>query len=287
MREIPCQEKVLDDSAGRVSYRIYGSTGPHILLLDGLLGGAELWQPLVGHFGDRYQFLHGAGFGSEDDDTQIASPAGHARNALRILDAEGVSTAAVLASAMGTLIALELVRLAPERVALLSLIGGGAHLRAGQTSESRLQASLFRFVVRRLSKLPEPLLQQGLSLLRGPEAYLWARRLRLLGSKADPELFARLLRKIAKRKVSSMVGTLALAQIHDASDVLPRVGVPVLVVAAGQDPLTSRGAMEQLVSEIPDAQYLLLSDAGHFALLDHADLLNLRLEKFLVEQDYR
>ena len=73
---------------------------------------------------------------------------------------------------------------------------------------------------------------------------------------------------------------------HDASDVLSEIDVPTLVIGGDRDPFTSRSALERLVNGIRGAEYLLLPGAGHFALLDHAQHVNLRIDKLLSERGY-
>jgi pimeloyl-ACP methyl ester carboxylesterase len=73
---------------------------------------------------------------------------------------------------------------------------------------------------------------------------------------------------------------------RDYSPVLSRVDVPVLVIGGDRDPFTSRASLEQVVHGVAGAEYLLLPGASHYALLDRAEHVNLRIEKFFGERGY-
>ena len=79
-------------------------------------------------------------------------------------------------------------------------------------------------------------------------------------------------------------GYFALARdllTHDASDLLERIDVPVLVVAGERDLFTPLARSRELASRIPDAELLILRQGSHAALVEQPELLALTLEKFL------
>ena len=64
------------------------------------------------------------------------------------------------------------------------------------------------------------------------------------------------------------------------------IDVPTLVIAGDRDPFSSRAAMERVVAAVPSAEYLVLPGATHFAPIECAEHLALRIEKFLGEHGY-
>lgn len=283
MRELPLREVGLPLGDASISYWVAGETGPVLLLCGGLMGGPELWRPLIGHFIGRCRLITWRYRGLLPAEGQPAAPPRHAQDALAILEAEGVDRACVIGWTLGAQIALEIYRQDPRKVTAMALLGGGARLAWGNRQEATFPGTTFPRLLRILQRLPEFALHRAVQLLRSPEVYPWARRMGLLGSKSDAEVFAAALRAFSQIPVDRALATLALAAPHDASSVLPLVTVPTLAVAAGRDPLSARGAVEQVVSEVRGAEYLVLPDATHFMLFDHADHLNLRLDKFLAE----
>lgn len=68
---------------------------------------------------------------------------------------------------------------------------------------------------------------------------------------------------------------------HSAYDVLPQISVPTLLVAADKDTFTPAWVVEDMHACIPKSEYFLIKEGTHTATIEHPDLLNLRVEKFL------
>jgi pimeloyl-ACP methyl ester carboxylesterase len=79
-------------------------------------------------------------------------------------------------------------------------------------------------------------------------------------------------------------GWFALARdlmTHDATDLLPEVRVPALVVAGERDLFTPMKRSEEMAAKIPGAQLLVLREGSHAGLVEQPELVALTLEKFL------
>ncbi len=289
MKSIQAEERsvVLPDG-GRLSYRVAGQGLP-VLLLNGLGGSWEAWAPLVAHFRDRYRFVFFdyRGLRRGQDGSGARSMGEHAFDASAVLDAEGVTRAAIVAWSMGVQVALELFRRTPSRVASLVLINGAARPAWARSANAGVTGRVLASGVSLLHRAPW-LLKIGLKRgVHTPEAFAWARRLGFLGEQADAETYALLGRSLADMDAGVYLATLDRLAEHDATDVLRIVDVPTLVIAGDRDPFTSRASMEQLVSEVAGAEYLLLAGTSHFAPIDQAERVNLRIEKFWSERGYR
>jgi len=68
---------------------------------------------------------------------------------------------------------------------------------------------------------------------------------------------------------------------HDASDLLPGIQAPVLVVAGERDLFVSPERSRELAEKIPGAELLLLREGSHAAMVEQPELLALSVEKFL------
>lgn len=285
MREIPAEKHTILVAGAELSYWVAGE-GPDLLLCNGLLASEVAFRPLLGHFVDRYRLVWwryrglGGVAGGEP-----AAPERHALDALAILDELRIQRVALVGWSMGVQVALECYRAASERVAALVLVGGGARLPFGPRPEATFPGTRMPALMRGLSRLPGMVQRHGNGLLGFPEALAWVRRLSLVGANSDPELVATLLRDVSRMPAEAWLETAQLLLAHDATDILPSVHVPTLAVAAGRDPFTSRAAVERLVTA-PNAEYLVLPAATHFVLLDHADHLHLRMDKFFSEHGY-
>jgi pimeloyl-ACP methyl ester carboxylesterase len=85
-------------------------------------------------------------------------------------------------------------------------------------------------------------------------------------SRVDPEVFVRLL---------DSAGAL------DAGDHLPAIDVPTLVVGGERDTFTPVELSRRMADAIPGAEFLLLPAGSHMGPLEHPELVELRLERFL------
>jgi pimeloyl-ACP methyl ester carboxylesterase len=285
----PQPERRIASDRGEIVYHAFGS-GPPILFANGL--GAS-WHGFLGqisHLADRYRCLvwDYRGLYAEVPAAQTATPtiADHARDALAILEHEGASRAAVLGWSLGVQVALQLFADAPTRVALLLLVGGGSRASWGNAPEAGALRRLYPNVFQGLARAPglvSSLLQAAGS---SPETFTWARRIGLIGPGVDAELFAEVARNVARLDVDLAFKTLRDMAQRDLSHVLAAVDVPTLVIGGDRDPFTSRSALERLVQCISGAEYLLLPGASHYLLLDHAQHVNLRIDKFFAERGF-
>jgi pimeloyl-ACP methyl ester carboxylesterase len=218
--------------------------------------------------------------------TPAPSIADHARDALAILANEGVSRAAVVGWSLGVQVALQLFAEAPARVSLLLLVGGGARAPWGSSPEAGPLRRMYPWAFELLAHAPglvSSLVKAGGS---SPEAFTWARRIGLIGPDVDAELFAEVARNVARLDVDLALKTMREMTQRDLSYVLGAIDVPALVIGGDRDPFTSRAALERLVQRIAGAEYLLLPGAGHYLLLDHAQHVNLRIDKFFAERGF-
>jgi pimeloyl-ACP methyl ester carboxylesterase len=76
-------------------------------------------------------------------------------------------------------------------------------------------------------------------------------------------------------------GTLASLMDARASDVLPRIDVPVLVVAPERDMMAPRREMEALRRAIPRAEWLELPRTSHAVLLEAGPAIAARVREFV------
>jgi 3-oxoadipate enol-lactonase/4-carboxymuconolactone decarboxylase len=289
MKALTWETVRFDLSDGReLLYNVVG-TGMPVLLLNGLGGSREIWAELVEHLQDRYRFItfdYSGLRGGAVGPVQAHTISLHARDAVAILQRESVTRCAVVGWSMGVSVALELFAQAPSSVASLALICGGVRASWSRSTLQSLPAAwLWRILrlLRRKPRLSQRLLKLG---LQSPEAFTWARRLGLMGEQISEDLFARMTAALLEYDLSSYVGALDGLTEYDASHVLPLVDVPTLVIGGGHDPFTSRAGLEELAQGIAGAEYLFIPEGTHYLLLDQAEWVNLRLEKFWNERGY-
>ncbi|HZI03151.1 MAG TPA: alpha/beta hydrolase, partial [Archangium sp.] len=79
------------------------------------------------------------------------------------------------------------------------------------------------------------------------------------------------------------VRTLESAAHHSAWDHLPHVDVPTLIIAGEHDKFTPAWLSRRMAAHIPDAEFMMVPQGTHAAPLEHRDLVELRVERFLRE----
>ena len=123
--------------------------------------------------------------------------------------------------------------------------------------------------------------RKALSTELALQAGLWFEVNRHLLPREDLE---RYLADASEMDLEVYVRMLTTAARHDASDHLPEVKVPVLVVAGEKDTWTPFSLSTGMHEAIPESELLVLPAGTHTGPLEHPELVALRLEKFLVER---
>jgi pimeloyl-ACP methyl ester carboxylesterase len=68
---------------------------------------------------------------------------------------------------------------------------------------------------------------------------------------------------------------------YDATDVLPGVTVPTLVIAGDRDSTTKPEASEQIRAGVPRARLLTLTPAKHLGLIEHHEKFAAAVREFV------
>jgi pimeloyl-ACP methyl ester carboxylesterase len=187
-----------------------------------------------------------------------------------------------VAFSMGVTVLLELYRARPDLVGAMVLIAGGAdHPYA---SNRILGTAVARSAVRSVLRAAGPFIPERSTftpdLAASPLIYTLARSTGAIGAAAPRPEVERFFRAVGAMDLRAYFGTLrSLVDAH-ASDVLPRVRVPVLVVAPASDVMALRGDLSALREGIPGAQWMELPDTSHAILLEAGTAIADRIRTF-------
>ena len=88
---------------------------------------------------------------------------------------------------------------------------------------------------------------------------------------------------VATMEPSIFFAMLRLAGEHTAEDVLPRIAVPALVLAAERDTFTPYSLAEHMAEVIPGAEFYLLRGASHAAPVEQPVAIELRIAQWLAD----
>ena len=221
----------------------------------------------------------------------VSSPARSEKSALlseqpdllvRLMDAAGMEHAVQVAWSTGCQVALEMYRRHPERCTALVLVLGAAG-RVLSTARLPLPGAVIDVLVRRT---PPPLfgvLTRALARFAdAPGGQIAPRAFGLIGKHTtyrDAALITEHLRRIDARTVQTMI---ASAQAHSASDVLPTIAVPTMIIAGDLDPFAPAATVGvKMHASCRGSELVRLPDGTHTALFDHADVIGSAIDGFL------
>ena len=251
----------------RLRVRIKGS-GPPLLLVMGLGGSIELWDPFVDAIEGRETIVYDApGTGESDLPRWPLRMSGLAAVAERLIDQLGYKRVDVLGVSLGGAVAQQLAFQAPERVGRLILAATACGLGAvpGNPLALAILLTPYRYYSRRYMNLVAPLLYGG-----------GARR----SSVIDQQAVARLHRPPSLRgyymQMMAIVGWSSLR-------FLGKIRQPTLVMAGDDDPIVRLTNGRMLARRIPDARLHVVKGGGHLFLLDRAHESAEVIQRFLGE----
>ena len=225
-----------------------------LVLLSGLLCDRTVWEPQIAAFGAERAIVVPDlwGYDSFEIMAEAALAAAPARFALA-------------GHSMGGRVALEIMRLAPERVERLTLLSTGVHPVRPEEVAGRQELvalaereGMSALVRTWLPPMLHPLHREDTGLVASIEA-MWCR--------ATPEIFAGQIHAALNRR--------------DLRAVLPTIACPTLVLCGAQDKWSPPAQHEQIAAAIPGAHLVIVPECGHMATLEAAQNVNAALRLWL------
>lgn len=222
-------------------------THPHLILVPGLMCNETSWAPILPALSAQTT-CQVVSHGDADSLTQMAQQILDAAPAL--FDLAGHS--------MGGRVALEVVRMAPERVQRLALLGTGYRAKeAGAVGEKEVQGR---------QALLDVAQSQGVRAM----AQVWVQNMVAPARLADAALIEAIVQMFERKSVDIFQRQIkALLTRPDATEVLRQVRVPTLVMAGEFDAWASpqqHQAIADLIPTPPPMQTVVGS--GHMMMME-------------------
>ncbi len=259
-----------DIGNGEIHYETHGE-GPPLMLVAGLGGTADYWNPQIEAFAEHYTVIvhDHRGTGRSTHSEIEYSVDQMADDLLRLMDVLKIDQAHIVGHSTGAAMAMVIAVKAPERLS-------SAVIYAGWT---RADPQLTRcFDVRR-------------ALLHGSGVQAYARATPLF---LFPPWFIREHGKAMLAQEPDAVAALPSAAImesrmdavlaFDCSDFIGRVSVPSLVICAEDDFLTPAYFSHELADLIPGAALKILENGGHAVSVTRPELFNEEVLAFIAKQ---
>ena len=224
-----------------------------LVLAPGLLCDERLWRHQVEDLADPVVA----------DFTAGASVSEMAR---AVLDAAGPAERFSLAGlSMGGYVALEVMRVAPERVERLALLDTSA--RADTPEQTRARRELMELSrAGRFAEVPRALFPRLVHPSRLEDGELRATVLDMAKA-VGPEAF--------RRQEEAIIGR------PDGRRDLARITCPTLILCGREDALTPPHLHEEMASLIPDATLTVVEDCGHLSTLERPQRVTEALRTWL------
>ena len=220
-------------------------------MLPGTLCDASLWEHQLAHLADIAHVYVG-------DLTRSASVSQAAADVLT----HAPTKFALVGFSMGAIVALEIMRSAPERVERLALISANAR---GSTPEN---LSAWRsWELRTLTGRFDEVLSAVAGWLYSDNKTELEPTVKTMGKRVGEEAFLRQL-EILRSRVDSRQDLAVMAY-------------PTLLVAGRQDPATPVALHEEMVEMLPSAELVIIEKCGHYSPLERPEALTEALRKWL------
>jgi pimeloyl-ACP methyl ester carboxylesterase len=265
-----------------------GASAPTALLSDGIACDGFIWKYLWDDLTEWVPVAHwhyrGHGRSGRPADPARIELVDLARDLDAVRRTLGDGPVVLFGHSMGCQVALEAYRLRPEGVRGLVLICGSSGRITHTFRGTNVLAQLLPRMIERVDAHPE--------LARA----LWSRvptdlslRIALLSGEVDaravrPEDLLPYMKHMVDIDLPMFLRMLREAGEHSAADLLPRIEVPVLVIAGDKDAFTPPKEAEEMASAMPQAELLMVPGGTHVVPIERRELVRDRVEKFLRER---
>ncbi len=265
-------------------------SGPTMLIYNGLLSTALHWREWIAHYRERFTVVtfdyRGHGDSPRPARLSTVRIEQHADDGHALLAALDLPRPAIVCGlSLGVQCSLEHYRRHPDDIGALVLLCG----TWGRPLDRLTSSSA---TIRRLALGSLSLAAKGGPAVR---AATWpllrtrlGREMAYLTGGADratcpAEVLDELYRHIAGMDVDVIMAAISSYLEHTAEEVLPRVEIPTVVVAGGEDKLTPPEISEEMVRRIPNARLHVVSGHTHLALVEKPAEVHGVVDRFLDE----
>jgi len=276
----------------RIAYYVAGrEDGPPIVISAGLGGGVRAWSAVIERLSPRYRLYawdyRGLYASSPPKDGRRMAVEHHASDLRQLIAHAGLERPVLAGWSMGVQVNFELFRaLSPEVRGIVSVHGApGRILETAFDSRtfSNVAPSIFEGMRRHWRGLERPMRRLARSRRVAEGFMAVGRGLGVMDDTIDPDLFHDMARDWVKLGLGRYADVFERLGEHDASDLLPGIDVPVLVISGGKDKFTPKHRSDELLRALPQAVGFTLPNATHFGLLEYPEAIADRMLLFLDE----
>jgi len=293
--EIPgdpsCEERrgfVRSDDGIDLFYRMFGKGDPPMVCCNGLGVSTFFWHYLVERFRRRLTVAvwdyRGHGRSQVPPaDTDLTIPR-MARDMWSVVDEMGIDRPILLGHSMGVQVILEAYRQRPADVGGLVPVLG-TYMRPLDTFyDFRYSRQMFEAIGRLAESRAGPIFERWLyqPMLALPFAWNVGGRTGMIdNTRIDRGELRRYLHHLVDLGVPFFFRLALQIADHDASEVLPEIRVPTLIVAGEFDTFTPIAASYHMRDTIDGAELLFLEGATHAGIVEQPEVIYPRIDEWV------
>lgn len=275
----------------RIYYEMRGK-GPPVFLHYGIGCLMNHWIHQIKYFSSHYTVVtydYRAHHQSEiPENHENISVDSLARDVVALMDHLEIQSASHWGHSFGAQVLVRTFDVSPARFQNLILVNGFVKNPLDQMFGNNLASKFFSSFKNGYQLLPETLGFLWRSMITNPlavHASALAGGFNLnLTSLKDIEIYSR---GIAFMNLSAFISLFESMMNYDGSPVLDRINVPTLIISGSKDTVTPIKHQHELYERIPSAQFLEVPYGSHCTQLDMPELVNLKIQKFLVDNAYQ
>ncbi len=274
------------DDGVQLYWKRIGEGGPALVCCNGVGVSTFFWKYLIRHFAPERSVIvwdyRGHGRSSAPGRRHRVDIPRMALDLGCLLDELEIEEAVLLGHSMGSQVILERYRQHPQGiVGLVSVLGTFGHPldTFGDLAFSR---QLFDLVLHVAGALPNAFDLFSKLTLATPLAYDLSRVLKLVdGGRMSRHDLRQYTHHLTGMGFPLFFRFLAELGEHGAGDILPRIAVPTLVVAAEFDGFTPYRLAESMAAAIKGSEYLFLRGASHAGIVEQPEAIHAAIAKWL------
>lgn len=230
-----------------------------LILLPGMVCNHDSWAPVLAELSTGID-CRVADYGSCDSLADMAA----------LVLASAPERFALAGHSMGGRVAMEICRLAPERVQRLCLIA--TEHTPKPAGEAGIQENNARLGMLDLARA------NGMQAM----AETWSPNLLANASKHGEEPMDSLVRMIASQPVERLQAHITAGESRpDSTNVLKQLTCPVLLIAGAEDALRPASVMADMAALMPGCQLEIIPNCGHMPMMEQPDTVGKLLHGWL------
>ncbi|HEY3803274.1 MAG TPA: alpha/beta hydrolase [Kofleriaceae bacterium] len=274
MIEVDQRHVVVADGT-RIGYQVRGD-GPCVVLANGLGGTYVAFRYLYDALGGYKTICwdyRGLYTSSAPADPRANTIGHQVADLMEILAQERVGDFVIAGWSMGVQVGFETILRHPSRVKGMLAINGTYGRTFHTVMGSRLVGRIIPLLLR-LVKAQSQLAGRATKLVAGSDALISAmKRFGLVSETIDMDIFRQVAAGFQQIDWSIYSDLLARLDDHDASEVLPKLAVPLTIVTGDRDLMTPPATAEHIHRAVRGSRLVVIEGGSHYTPVEYPKVL--------------